>query len=436
MNTRILPLIILLFQTTATLSAQWVVKHVDKSGPTIHDLQMHPQGLGLAVGDNGLILRSEENGESWLPVPNSISGTINQVAFASADKIVISSHELQSNGALHQSVDGGLTWDSVYSYPDLFLSLQFFNDSVGLASGISTIIRTSDGGATWTEVYNLPAETSFKSGIIWMNIATDSISYAGIQAWKSGPPNLSRFLLKSIDSGKTWVKIIDFDDVISNVDIYFFDELHGFVEQGYHFQRTKDGGMTWDTTDNIGAVSGISMPSQSRVYIINQLIPIDEFPGEFAICHSIDSGLTWEGQFKPGAHMEAIQFLNDTVGFVAGKHSIIMKTEHGGGPIVGDYPWDLYTSLTLEKANPIGIRIHPNPARSMLHLSLDGEIQRWPMILVKIIRPDGKVVFSTPFTTTTANMEIPVSTLPSGFYFLQLTDTKGQILGVEKVIVE
>lgn len=436
MSYRVINLLILLVLSTTSVSAQWVVKHVAKKGRTIHDLHILPDGTGLAVGTGGFILRTDDFGESWTAVPGNINEDLYQIALFSIDTIVVRGQDKQNDGTLHRSVDGGFTWEKVYSQTYEMYSLQFFNDSIGLASGSDVIIRTTDGGNSWSTVYDIPAMTSFKVGVIWMDIASDSVAYAGVLAWQNGGQNLTRYLLKSVDMGATWEDIMVLGNDYGHCELFFYNEVFGFTDW-FLPQRTQDGGMTWDTTNNVGSIADISMPSKARVYSVNH--PEVYIPGsntEFAICQSLDSGLTWQGQMEPGAHLETIHFLNDTVGFVAGEHSLIMKTEHGGGPIVGDYPWELYTSLTPEKANPIGIRIHPNPAKSMLHLSLDGEIQRWPMINVKLLRPDGKVVFSTPFATTNANMDIPVSTLPSGFYILQLTDTKGQLLGVEKVIVE
>ena len=417
------------------LSAQWVVKHVDVHGPIIHDLHVLPDGTGLAVGTGGFILRTDDFGESWTPVPASINEDLYQIALFSIDTIVVRGQDKQNNGTLYRSFDGGFTWEKVYTHTNELFSLQFFNDSVGLASGTNTIIRTTDRGKTWSIIYDVPASTSFKTSIIWMDIATDSIAYAGILAWESGLKNMSRFLLKSSDEGKTWEQIYEFDDTSINCEVYFLNEFQGFMVENY-LLRTMDGGMTWDTTDNIGDIVDVSMPGNSCVYTINNLIPVGEAPSEFAICSSMDTGKSWQGKFQPGANLGSIHFMNDTVGFVAGWHSIIMKTEHGGGPIVGDYPWDLYTSLTDEAGTPIGITLYPNPARSVLHLHVDEPSLQGSEIQVNILQSDGVVQLSMPFALSNQTMDIPVSSLTSGVYFLQITDSAGQVLSVEKVVIE
>ncbi|MEZ5031703.1 MAG: hypothetical protein R2787_09910 [Saprospiraceae bacterium] len=149
----ILFLPVLLALMSSPLSAQWVVKHVDKHGATIHDLHILPDGTGFAVGEQGLILRTDDFRESWALVPGNIEEDLFQIALLGVDTLVVRGENSEYDGTLHRSVDGGLTWEMVYSMEDNQLySLQFFNDSFGLASGSDVIIRTVDGGMTWSAV--------------------------------------------------------------------------------------------------------------------------------------------------------------------------------------------------------------------------------------------------------------------------------------------
>lgn len=82
------------------------------------------------------------------------------------------------------------------------------------------------------------------------------------------------------------------------------------------------------------------------------------------------------------------------------------------------------------------VSLSPNPARSVIHLRVDAPQPHWPEMEVHLLRPDGVVLFSTPFVLANQELDIPVSSLPSGIYFLRLTDVAGQVLGVEKVVIE
>ena len=82
------------------------------------------------------------------------------------------------------------------------------------------------------------------------------------------------------------------------------------------------------------------------------------------------------------------------------------------------------------------VSISPNPARSVIHLRVDAPLPHWYEIRVNILGSDGVVQLSMPFVLSSQTMDIPVSSLSSGIYFLQLTDPAGQVLSVEKVVIE
>jgi len=435
MNYRLLSILSLIILASTHLAGQWVVKHVDREGPHIYDLKMHPLGHGLAAGSSGFVLRTEDVGETWFPITSGISGNIDQVVFVTADTIVIASHNWEKNGTIHRSTDGGFSWEQVYSYPDFFLSLHFFNDSVGLASGINVILRTSDGGGSWSPVYDIPGMTTFKTGVIWMDIAGDSVAYAGVQAWESGLNNLSRFLLKSMDSGNTWQKLVDFEDKVSNCDLFFHSEWMGFMELGGSLLRTLDGGVSWEQTDNLLRVVDMAIPSDSVVYSVGWEEVIQEAPSSFAICGSLDGGKVWQCDHQVGPILDAIYFLNDTVGFVAGRHSLILKTEKGGGEIIGDFPWELYNTISQPKANTGFFRIHPNPASTSTRLELDASLVHDRNIRLRLFHPSGKAVYEGVLPAYAYIHDISVDLLASGIYYILLEDHTGRLLGVEKLLI-
>ena len=431
----ILFLPVLLALMSSPLSAQWVVKHVDKHGATIHDLHILPDGTGFAVGEQGLILRTDDFGESWALVPGNIEEDLFQIALLGVDTLVVRGENSEYDGTLHRSVDGGLTWEMVYSMEDNQLySLQFFNDSFGLASGSDVIIRTVDGGMTWSTVLDIPAMTNFKVGLIWMDVASDSVAYAGVLARQNGFENLTRYLLKSVDMGVSWEEINVLGNDFGYPELFFYDESLGFTDWMIP-QRTQDGGITWDTTNNIGYVVDMSMPSPTIVYTVNHpnaYIALPDILTEFAICSSTDGGMTWEGEMTYGAHLETIQFLNDSVGFVAGDHSLIMKTEHGGGEIVGDYPWDLYTSTTDVFGASDPMVIYPNPAQATVTLEWQ---EHGPPAKhqARIYDVTGQLVLDQ--TLRTPRSVLSFQSFPPGTYFLQHV-VDGKVVEVRPVIVQ
>jgi photosystem II stability/assembly factor-like uncharacterized protein len=424
MKNRILSILSVIILASTNLAGQWVVKHVDVQGPTIYDLEMLPDGMGIAVGNSGLILRSDDYGENWATIPCNVDVNFYQIALISKDTFVARGVNEKWDGALYLSVDGGYTWEKVYTHKTELFSLLFFNDSVGLASGANAIIRTTDGGSTWSAVYDIPVFTNYKAGVIWVDVADDSVAYACVLAWNDGLTNLTRYLLKSMDAGLTWEESVVLGAGFGYCELYFFNEWYGFYDWDYP-KRTIDGGVTWDSTNNIGFVVDISMPSMNKIYTVNHpvaYIPEPDLITEFAICTSEDGGLTWQGQMAPGAHLETILFINDSVGFVAGDHSLILKTEHCGGEIIGDYPWELYTEISQPMDKTGFFRIHPNPASDAVHI-------RWDVpdvVIYSLYDMQGRILYQASAMPGGETLSLATGTFPSGMYVVRAVSERGE----------
>lgn len=120
---------------------------------TIRDIQMVDEKYGWLVGDGGLILRTDNGGLSWTPLPQqhklgladgfdwqSVATQGNQVWIAGSPGSVI----------LH-STDAGRTWHRRVTGQTLPLyAIRFRSNSDGVAVGaLGTILTTRDGGQTW-----------------------------------------------------------------------------------------------------------------------------------------------------------------------------------------------------------------------------------------------------------------------------------------------
>lgn len=73
---------------------------------TLHDVTVRADGLGLAVGDGGTVLRSADGGATWAPVPAPTTATLRRVDCAEAPVC----RAVGDAGTILRSADGGLTW--------------------------------------------------------------------------------------------------------------------------------------------------------------------------------------------------------------------------------------------------------------------------------------------------------------------------------------
>ena len=103
----------------------------------------------VAVGEHGVILRSDDGGLKWKQMPSPIDVTLTSVAFVSDKKVIVVGH----GGVILQSGDSGLNW-SIKNYEPknnkYYLIVKFINDSRGYITGTDGEVLTSnDGGESW-----------------------------------------------------------------------------------------------------------------------------------------------------------------------------------------------------------------------------------------------------------------------------------------------
>ncbi len=414
---KILLLFLTLFQVNTTY-AQWDVKNVDTEiNTTLHVIKFYNENVGFAMGVDGKILKTTDQGEHWDEVENNIIGTILDFDFLALDTIVTISTHFEggvSERRIYKSTNGGLSWTEKYTETDGgFICIQFLNTQIGFVSGSDYIFKTYDGGESWEIVYDILLDDFDFGSVSKFEMLNDSIGY-GLGMGLASDPSPTSFqsvFLKTIDGGNSWQEIYQFDGWYEELD--FRDTEVGFISSSANMLKTTNGGVSWDTLNNIEGVVGISIPSLDKVVTVN-LPPayIIAAPWtEFAISRSFDLGTSWDGELSKGAHMESVFYLTDSIGFVAGDYSIIMKTENCDGEITGDYPWDLFTTSTKD-LKTTALDIFPNPAKSRLFLN-DLEDGEWTYSIQSF---EGISIDAGQLR----NGKIDIAHIPVGVYFLVL----------------
>jgi photosystem II stability/assembly factor-like uncharacterized protein len=407
-------LLILLFYSHS-LSAQWEVKNVSEEYRTINVLKFYNDETGYAMGTDGLVLKSTDSGESWEAIETDVIGDITDFNFISSDTLLLCStlydgEEFERR--IYKTVNGGELWEEKRLGEGDFGCIQFLNVQEGICSGFSNILKTNNGGESWVSVFNV-ADHDFDFGSVdRFDMVNDSVGYAVGTGLNNNGVSLYSFILKTADRGESWEIINEYGKFVEDID--FLDEEEGFIADDNYTYHTIDSGLTWDTLSNIYGVVDFSTPSADQIYTVNR--PAAYIPGSvtsFAISKSSDGGLSWEGEYSDGAHLETVFFLSDSVGFVAGDYSIIMKTESGGGEITGDYPWHLFINSAKElQSDPL--ILFPNPASNNLWIGGFENLSAWQYAIHSI---EGKQLLNGQLNTN----EIDVSILPKGSFIIMAT---------------
>lgn len=125
---------------TYPLAAKSLVLDVARAGDAL-----------VAVGDRGFILRSSDNGDTWIQQTSPVGVMLTGVRMLDATNGWAVGHD----AVILKTTDGGATWAKVFDDPDLetpLFDIWFDDPQHGIAVGAyGLIVETKDGGATWED---------------------------------------------------------------------------------------------------------------------------------------------------------------------------------------------------------------------------------------------------------------------------------------------
>lgn len=294
----------------------------------LHDVQFVGSRSGFAVGDQGIVWRTEDSGATWEARPLAEPVMLRSASFLTDRLGWVAGTRWQAytglaEGVLYTTADGGLTWEQrgPGQLPAL-VHVRFFSPDEGIVVGAPTaqagsgVYRTQDGGHTWqpiageaTSAWQVAAFPNPETGIVAGREGQLSL-VGGDQLLASRlPPLGSRSIrgaaLRGEDNG--WV-----------------------VGEGALVLTTDSGGVVW--APPAGALpEGLRDVCDFRaVEARQQRVWLAGSPGSI-IWSSADAGQTWRmlrtGQTLP---INKLKFVSDAAGFAVGELGVILGTVDGG----------------------------------------------------------------------------------------------------------
>lgn len=325
-------------------------------------------GISLAAGENGVILRSIDNGTTWEPILPGTLENLNDIEISGLNAVVCG-----NNGIIYYSNDGGETWNLYSSGTTSNLKdVNFISDYTGFITGdYGTLLKTTDGGSTWISL-NL----SFSNGSFNSVEAIDENNLIVVGDFGN--------VFLSNDGGNSWfgpnglVYESNFNDVV------FFSSLEGVIvgDNGL-ILITNDGGMTWST-------------------------PTTNFSGD-------------------GYDLKSVAFYDANNGISVGVNGIEVYTTNGG------ITWSdnvltrsHYSSQGSKTENIILKQNYPNPFNPATNISYDLPFRA--NVTMKVYDISGKEaasLFSGYQNPGTYTVHFDGSSLSSGVYFYKLNVQNG-----------
>lgn len=277
---------------------------------------------------------------------------------------------VNSDGLVLHTTDGGINWTLQFQtpligsrpvYPRALAFTTKLRGWLGTLTRGYELFETTDGGESWTLVEDLPPEKP--TSICGMFAVNEKVVYASGTNFPTRPVGV----LKTTDGGAKWTATDMTPYATALIDIFFFDEDHGFVvggkpKEGLSLRDnlipvvlyTSDGGNTWENK-----VEDLEFDKGEwgwKIYFVNAQVGYVSLEAleRAAVLKTTDGGMTWVrlpiNDQQGNANLEGVGFITEKRGFVG-----------GWGDADGNFG---YTSATVDggenwvDANEVGLFIN------------------------------------------------------------------------------
>lgn len=393
---------------TSDGGASWVFMPHKAYNDIMHAVAF-PKGdtsLGIAVGDNGTILRTTDGGKLWSLIPSGVTGKLRGVCFMD----LVTPVAVGDNGIIIKSTDAGMTWAALESgvTQNLF-SVSFSTPNVGLVAGtFNTILRTSSAGLFWTRGFVPVGDTDHFNSVSFPD--PNHAFMTGFHGYYS-----------SVNGGIDWKYHTPDSSIFSPFvfhGISFADSLHGAMINSYgpdgsqivfwFAKFTSNGGLSWDSvaTPNGTALNSIQCVDRQHSTVVGNAGYIG---------HTTDGGRSLNAQQSNTLNnLYGVGFGTISAGNAVGNRGNIMR-------ITSDDKLAVHDHSASGSPKPILDPCYPNPASSITNISyyLPGR----GFTSLKIYTVDGKEIATLANGFMQAGeqkTQFDISKFASGSYLIRL----------------
>jgi photosystem II stability/assembly factor-like uncharacterized protein len=327
---RLFLLIIFIVLVNYLYADNWHILNEGSHG-NINSIDFVNQTTGWAAGFNGLLLKTEDGGETWTNLVYKEGAQIYIIDFVNEMTGYAYGWD-PDNGenVIIKTIDGGKNWTVKYDITDYSVdAIQVLNESIVFAIGYNgLILRTTDGGDNWHNISPLDENNNFRS-IRFINEFNGVVigSHYDIDTEKT-----TGIILKTDNGGEKWNYTIvkNFQDM---AELQFVNDSTGFFlawdDSGQcKFCQTKD-------TLNSWSIKSVDSRYINRYWAISEdsifsiLTDYQIMIGVSGLYLSTDSGVSWN-KIKSLGNWTVSEFMFfKNLGFLAGTLGFGMWGEMG-----------------------------------------------------------------------------------------------------------
>ncbi len=251
--------------------------------------------------------------QGWNAVQFPSTENINGVSFVNEDTAFF----VTNKGTLIRTFDGLKSFDGFNPTPEISLEdVLFLNSEVGYICGANgTFMKTTDGGYTFKQIPVNNMNSWFfdiemfdeSHGLIIGMVRDSATPYGGIT-------------YRTSDGGKNWTEIKPYGIGLSEIG---YQNGKVYVQSFGRMNSSTDFGKTWVSDSTISGSPGRSFSYFEKNGILC---------GMSGTCaYSSDGGKSWKpSEQNPEVMFIASQMVNNTVGYIGGTKTTLMKTVDGG----------------------------------------------------------------------------------------------------------
>ncbi len=231
------------------------------------------------VTDTNPLYETQDGGSTWhavtglpgAPVKGICAIDILSTRFINAGvlderTLIHAGGRVGSPASLLRSLDGGKSWSHIDMTPwvAMIVDVKFFDAMHGVVFAGSDadvekshalIVTTQDGGKTWQKAYEStrPFELTWKGAF-----ANRQVGFATVQSYNPDKNLGQRYVLKTVDGGKSWVEMPLVNDfAVREFGVGFATPQLGWVGTTKGGFETRDGGASWQPVELGRAVNKI-----------------------------------------------------------------------------------------------------------------------------------------------------------------------------------
>ena len=291
-------------------NAQWFPQN---SGITenIQSVQFVNDSTGFVVGDNGLILKTVNGGDSWFQLNSNVTVNLYAISMISASTGWVAGDE----GTILKTQNSGNSWNlQISGTTDPLFSIHFLDANHGWASKFfNEVLLTTNSGANWQ---------SYSTGInnVILALFFTDLNTGWVGGWGGT-------LMKTTDGGLNWSPQYS-GTTITRRSLFFLDNNTGWTAGGGGvITMTINGGASW-TPLNSG-----SLEDFGSIYFVGS--DSGWVTGGDKVYVTFNGGVSWQNQLSEyGKNFTDLWFENSHLGWVVGYEGSIYKYDNSPALVI------------------------------------------------------------------------------------------------------